>query len=140
MNPRTGKVRLPWKVRLIALLIAVIARAHKQKFTAVFLLGAVDVNGHMPLIKVAFPVSGDDLVIKANFFSDSILVGGLIDVIKNCRTVGDGLFCFPGFEVVAKSMHIAVGADTGITENVPSASNGLPALQQSKAMSGAIPL
>ena len=62
-----------------------------------------------------------DQMIELNLFVDAIFGSGLAKVIQDGRTISDRLCFFPGFEAETQSVHIAVGAHAGITEQIPGA-------------------
>src|ERR1700722_19146124 len=67
---------------------------------------------------------------------DAALVGGLADVTQDGRTVGNGLGVRPRLEVVAQRVHVRIGADAGIAEQIPGAADALPGLEDGIALGG----
>ena len=54
---------------------------------------------------------------------DAVLGGGLLHVVEDRGAVGDRLRLAPGLEAVAERVHVAVGADARIAEEVPGAAH-----------------
>src|SRR5437667_12339225 len=79
-------------------------------------------------------------MIEADFPVDAVLGGSLADVIQNMRTVGDRLRLLPWLERIAHREHVAVGADAGITEQVPGAADAVAALENDKTLGRTIAL
>ena len=79
-------------------------------------------------------------MIEADFLVDAVLGGSLADVIQNMRTVGDRLRLLPWLERIAHREHVAVGADAGITEQVPGAADAVAALENDKTLGRTIAL
>src|SRR6478672_9857038 len=79
-------------------------------------------------------------MVEADFFVDAVLGCGLADVVQNSRPVCDRLRLGPWLERIAHREHVAVGADAGITEQIPSAADAVAALENDKTLAGAIAL
>src|SRR5690242_17431991 len=68
---------------------------------------------------------------KADLLVDAIFRRRLTDVFQDGWAIRDGFRLAPGAKAVAKGMHIGVGADARIAEQVPGAANRVPAFQDS---------
>src|SRR5690242_569458 len=53
----------------------------------------------------------------------AILDGGPADVVEDRRTVGHGLRLAPRTKAVAECVHVAVGANAGVTKQIPGAAD-----------------
>ena len=96
------------------------------------------VTVHLAVARI--PVGGLDLVAEADVLLEVVLAGGFDDVFADARAVGDGLGFFPGFEVVAEGVHVAVRPDAGVAEQVPGAADGVAAFEDGEIEAGAIAL
>ena len=108
MNPVTFEAIFTDKFWLVPGVIAVITGAHHEKSTAIASGTFGRFNTELPLTPFATPVGRYQLMIKANMFSQSVLVCGFVHVIQDSWTIGNGLFRFPRFEVVPQRVHIAI--------------------------------
>ena len=79
-------------------------------------------------------------MLEPDVLADTVLVRRRIDVLPNSGAISNGLLCRPGFEIVSQGMHVTIGANPRIPEKIPGATDGLPALQNGIAGTGAIPL
>src|SRR6476659_4674654 len=79
-------------------------------------------------------------MIEADFLVDAILGSGLTDIVQDLRSVGDRLRVGPWLERIAHGEHVTVGADAGVTEQVPGTANAVAALEDGKALARAIAL
>ena len=129
MDPLSFEGRLALKLGLIALVIAVVARTHQQETAAVAPDTFGRIDRQLPLAALATPVSGNELLTKADSVADAVLICSLVHVAQNRRPVGDAFFRFPGFEIVSQGMHVTVRANAGITEQVPGAADRVASLQ-----------
>ena len=71
---------------------------------------------------------------------DSAFVGGVADVAQDVRTGSNGLGVIPGLEVVAQGVHVRIGADSGVPEQVPGTADGRASLYDGVALGRAAPL
>src|ERR1700761_4302771 len=65
----------------------------------------------------------------ANLAVDAVLGRGLANVIENARASGDRLRFGPRLEGIAERVHVRVGADAGIAEQIPGAADGVAAFE-----------
>ena len=56
---------------------------------------------------------------KSNVFPEIKFVHGFIEIVENRRTLGDRLVRNPRLETVSERMHVTVGPDTRVPEQVP---------------------
>src|SRR5205085_10364023 len=89
--------------------------------------GALDLDG--PLRVVGAPRRAHDLVVEADLLVDPEVAGGLADVVEDRRPVRDRLRLLPRTEGVAERVHVGVGADAGVAEQVPGAADRLARLE-----------
>ena len=60
---------------------------------------------------------------------NAVLGGGVGDVLADRRAVGEHLQLLPRPELVSEAVHVGVGTDAGVAEQVPGATEALAALQ-----------
>ncbi len=75
-------------------------------------------------------------MVETDFLVDAVVGGGLADVVQNPRPVRDRLRLGPGPERIAERIHVAVGADAGIAEQIPGATDAIAALEDDVALAG----
>src|SRR5947199_8859418 len=75
-------------------------------------------------------------MVEADFLLNTVLFGGLAHIVQNLRPVGDSLCLGPRLERVTQSEHVAVGADAGISEQIPGAADAVAALEDRKTLAG----
>src|ERR1700721_4784503 len=73
-------------------------------------------------------------MVEADFPVDAVLGGGLAYVIQNSRPVGDRLRLGPRLERIAEREHVAVGADAGITKQIPGAADTVATFKNNEAL------
>src|SRR3954470_21259126 len=75
-------------------------------------------------------------MVEPDFLVDTVFFGGLAHIVQNLRPVGNR-FCFgPRLERVTQREHVAVGADAGISEQIPGTAHAVAALENSKTLTG----
>src|SRR3954449_1004308 len=118
-----GEVLDARKLRRIGLVVVVVASAEEQEPAAVGLGPAVLLGLHGPGVGGRVPVGGDDARVEPDVLVDAILTGRLGQIRPDVLPVGDILR--PGPRLVGKAQRedVAVGADAGIAEQVPSAAD-----------------
>ena len=79
-----------------------------------------------------------DAMVEADLLVDAVVARGLAHVVQNPRPVGDRLRLGPRPERIAERIHVAVGANARIAEQVPRAADAVAALQDHVALAGAI--
>ena len=77
-----------------------------------------------------------DLVAEANVRSMPFSRGRLVDVVEDRWPVGDGLGLASRAEAVAEGVHVAVGTDARIAEEVPGAADRVAALEDDVGLPG----
>ena len=125
--------------RRVALVVAVVARAHEQEAAGQRAL-ARPWSGP-PRVTVqrasgARPLGVHDARPEADPRVHAVLTGGVADVVEDRRAVGDGRGTGPGPEGVAQGVHVGVGADAGIAEQVPGAADRVAGLQDGVRLAG----
>src|SRR6202011_800209 len=129
------------ELRRITFLISVIAGAHEQEIAGEAhslrpAIARAALGLHGPARIGRRPRRALDPVMEADFLVDAVLRRRLADVIQNPRSVGNCLRFGPWLERIAQREHVAVGADAGITEQIPGAADGLAALDYKKTIAG----
>ena len=66
--------------------------------------------------------------------------GGVADVIQDRGTIGDGLGVAPRAKAIAERVHIGVGANAGIAEKIPRATDRVAPFEYDEALVGAVHL
>src|SRR5665213_2551366 len=84
--------------------------------------------------------SDSDMFTLGYSFKPWLEAKAIADVIQNLRPVRDRLVLEPRLERIAQREHVAVGADAGITKQVPGAADAVAALQNDKTLAGTIGL
>jgi hypothetical protein len=131
VDHRTGEPIHAGELRAEALVIAVVAGAYVEEgateprqFVGV---GAVHLDG--PTRVGTVPVRAAHTVIEPNQALHVELAGGVVDVTQDARSIGDRLRLRPGSKPVTEGEHVRVGANAGITEQIPGAPDGLTRLE-----------
>ncbi len=138
MNHGTLEIGYAREVGRVAALVAVVAAAHEEK-VAGELLGAIGaVHLERPGRRGRVPAGGAQAVVESDMRKDVVLLRRFPHVLPDGRSVGDGLRIPPGFEVVAEGVHVAVGADPRIAEQVPGPSDGIARFENGKRLSGTL--
>src|SRR3981081_540852 len=75
---------------------------------------------HGPAHILRRPRRALDPMVEADFLVEAVLGGGLADIVQNPRSIRDRLRLGPWLERIAQREHVAVGADAGIAEQIPS--------------------
>src|SRR6266403_1100200 len=79
-------------------------------------------------------------MVEADVLVDAVFGCRLAHVIENPRPVGDRLGLGPRLERIAEREHVAVGADAGITKQVPGAADGVATFEDRVALARALVL
>ncbi len=80
------------------------------------------------------PGRGDDLVLEADVAIDVVLGRRLLDIGDDRRAFADRLRMLPRLEAVAHGVHVAVGADARIAEQIPGAAHARLGLQDREGL------
>ena len=67
-----------------------------------------------------------------------VFPGGIMNVLLDRRTIRQHLAPGPGAEVVAKGVHVGIGTDARVAEQIPGASKGLTALNDGERLTRAL--
>ena len=108
-------------VSLVGLVVGVVAAAGVDEAGTHLLLAVGGANGERPQGVLARPVAAHDLVLVADVLVDAVLRGGVLDVVEDVAARGDGALVLPRLEGVGERVHVGVGANTGVTEQIPGA-------------------
>ena len=60
---------------------------------------------------------------EANLAVDAKFARGVADVLQDRGTIGDRLLARPGPKAETQRIHVGIGADAGITEQIPGAAD-----------------
>ena len=117
------------ELRLVAVLVVVVAAAAPEEAggDGHRLSGVLGLDG--PARRVAVPRGADHPVVVADVGLHVVLAGGLAEVLQDPAAAAEGLLVGPGLEAVAHRVHVGVGADAGVAEEVPGAAADRAALQ-----------
>ncbi|MNR01964.1 hypothetical protein D3C85_1178000 [compost metagenome] len=117
------------------LVVAIVAAGGEQPAAGeeAALAAGVILHQHLPAGALAAPVCRDHALAVADMPLDAMLGDGLAQVAHDGASVGDGLLVLPGLELVAEGVEVGVGADAGITEQVPGATQVVAGFQYLEA-------
>src|SRR3954470_19235661 len=73
-------------------------------------------------------------MVETDVAVDAVLGRRVLNVFQDLLPVGDRLWVRPRLERIAERVHVTVGADAGIAEQVPGATDGAAALQDREAL------
>src|SRR6516225_9109116 len=79
-------------------------------------------------------------MMKANATVNPELVCGVAKVLQDGGAVGDGVRGCPWAERVAEGVHVGVGADAGVAEEVPGAADRAASFEDNVALAGTLRL
>src|SRR5690349_15617121 len=79
-------------------------------------------------------------MVVADRLIDVVLGRGLTNVIEYRRTIGHRLVLTPGTEAITERIHIGVGANAGITKQIPRPTQRLTPFEDDKTLPRAVPL
>ena len=143
MHDLAGEVGRARKLRRVAFLVFVIARAHEQEIAGEAhdlgcALARRALGLHRPARLRRRPRRALDAVVEADLPVDAVVDRGLADVIQNPRPVGDRLRLGPRLERIAERVHVRVGADAGIAKQIPGAADAVAPLEDDVALARAL--
>ena len=108
--------------------------------TSIGLVGVRPLRGDAPERVGRGPVRRDDAVVEADMAIDAGFAGGVLDVLQNGVAVRDRLLAVPGPEGIAQRVHVRVGTDARIAEQVPGPTDGVACLEDGVVGPGALGL
>src|SRR4051812_15953457 len=73
-------------------------------------------------------------MIEADLLVDSVDFGSVAHVLENRRTICNRLRAGPRSELVAERVHVRIGSNAGIAEEVPCSAEGAAAFQNCKGL------
>ncbi len=120
---------LPVECRQVAMLEVVITGAHEQQSAAQLAAGAGAHRLDDPGRRLARVVRPDDPATVLNPAFDTMFSGRLADVSEDGGAICNCLRLPPGPETVAQGVHIAIGADPGVAEQIPGTTEAFAALE-----------
>ena len=121
MYHRAREVIDAFELRRVTGFVVVVAAAHHQKVAAVFHQGAIMLCGHRPLSMLRRPVGTFDHVVVTDVVAHTIFHRRLLQIFADGGAVGNGLGFPPGFEIEPQRVHVTVGTNTRIAEQIPGA-------------------
>ena len=142
MHDLAGEVGRAGKLRRVAFLVFVIARAHEQEIAGEAhdfgrALAHRALGLHRPARLRRRPRRAFDAMVEADVLVDAVVDSGLAHVVQNPRSVGDRLRLGPRFERIAERIHVGVGADAGIAKQIPGAADAITPLEDDVALARA---
>src|ERR1700683_448355 len=114
----------------ITLGVIVVAAANVKKIAGEasgLFFRACRVNGPESLRRG--PRSAGNLMTETNFAVDAIFANSFLKIFENGRTTRDGFLVSPGAETEAERVHVRIGTDARIAEEVPGSANRVAAFQ-----------
>lgn len=129
MDDRAGEVLRAGEVRGVALVVVVVAAAEKQERTGDGAHGTVALDLQRPAVLRVRPVRADDFLVEPDVLVDAVHGRRAFDVFEDRLAVGDGLALGPRTKAEAQRVHIGVGSDAGVAEQLPGATHGGALLQ-----------
>src|SRR5690242_2325332 len=79
-------------------------------------------------------------MVEANFLIDAVVACRVPDVFENGGAVGDRLRLAPRTERIAERIHVRIGADARIAEQIPGTADAVAAFENGVAAGRAVPL
>ena len=135
MKKLSGEAVAASELGQIGLFIVVIARTHVEPIGGECLgrsgVASFDLDG--PGRGRAVEVGPANPAVEADMAAQVVLVGDPVDVVEDRRPVGDCLGLGPRLERITKRVHVAVGPDPGVAEQIPRPANRGPAFEDCKA-------
>ena len=125
------------KIGTVAGFVAIIAGGEQQEPGAVGLAGAAAVGLDAPARVFRGPVGADDLAAEADAPVDAVFPRRLLDIGANLRPPGDGIGQPPRLEAIPERVHVRIGANAGIAEQIPGAAHAVAAFEHDIAHAGA---
>src|SRR5215469_14852770 len=142
MNEAAAVIRQAGVVGLVSGVVTIVAGASVEKIA-----GEVDGRGvfsgldvEMPERIVRRPRSGEHAMMKANAAVNAELVCGFAKVLQDGGAVGDGVRGGPWAERVTEGVHVGVGADAGVAEEVPGAADRAASFEDNVGLAGTLRL
>ena len=135
------EVFLAGEIRLVALIVVVVTSAAHQETGRVGLrlAGFFVLRRQLPAFFLTGPVRCLYRHTVADVPFHIVFPGGVGHVLLDRSTIGQHLATGPGPEVVAKGEHVGIGANAGVTEQIPGTAQRLSALQNGEALAGTFP-
>src|SRR5439155_1964714 len=87
-----------------------------------------------PLRILCRPFGAHDAMVEAGLTVDAVLARGLAHVAEDRRSVRDGLRIRPRAKPEAQGVHVRVGSDAGIAEQVPGTADSAPRLEDGEGL------
>ena len=109
---------LPWELWLIGVFVGVVAGAAEENIAAV----SESLAGHqVPHVVRRAEAGGVDVGVELDVLHDALLLSCLLEVVEDVFCWSNWLGRFPDLPGEAKGVHVAVGPDPGVLEEVPGA-------------------
>ncbi|SHU67537.1 Uncharacterised protein [Mycobacteroides abscessus subsp. abscessus] len=113
----------PGELRRVALVVVVVPTAAEQEGTGVFDGLAIVIHLNGPLLGFGVPGSADNLLPVPHVPVNTGVGRRLVHVVQDRRTIGQGPAVVPRREPEAQGVHVRVGANTRVLEEVPGAAH-----------------
>src|SRR5699024_7090713 len=122
--------------RGIAGIVILVAGATQQKPTDEKLpfSGFLDLGFNRPLVLAGVKITTEHLSAVSHFVGHAVFIGGINNVLTDGRAIRQHFGLRPGAKVIAQGVHIRVGTNTGVTEQVPGSAHALAALYNGEAL------
>src|SRR6516162_9161910 len=131
MDKATAIAQQAGIVGLVAGVVAVVTGAYVEKVASevdgLGVFAGLDIE--MPEAIAGRPCGGEHAMMKADAAVDGELTGSVAQVLQYGWAVGDGVGGCPCAERVAESVHVGVGTNTGVAEEVPGAAESAASLE-----------
>ncbi|SHV57789.1 Uncharacterised protein [Mycobacteroides abscessus subsp. abscessus] len=137
MDQSPGELLHPREFRGVAVVVVVVAGAQVQELGAVSRRAGRGVDAHRPDVGIGPEIGAGDLGREGDMPVDVVVAGRVLQIVANVRAIGDGVAFMPGVVPETERIDIAVGADSGVAEQVPGPADALAALDDVKAAAGA---
>ena len=86
------------------------------------------------------PFRARDAMAKAHVLVDAVVARRVAHIVQNRGAVGDGFGARPGPKTVAERVHVRIGANAGIAEQIPRAADRVAAFEDRVALARAFRL
>src|SRR5579872_1675167 len=123
----------------IAMRVVIVAGTHEEEATGyldgVVLWSALRLNG--PHLRLGRPACASHAVVVADLLVNAADRCRLANIGEDGGAARDGFRILPGAEGIAQRIHVGVGADAGIAEQVPGSADLAPTFEDGIAFIGA---
>ena len=137
VHDSTGEALPPAELGQVSRLVGVVASAHEQVVALESTLRAIATCGvHHPCGRRRRPFGSHHALTESHVAFQVVLSHGLTQVFHDRWPVGDRFLRLPWFELVAERVHVAIGANPRVLEEIPRATDVLATLENHEAAIG----